>query len=83
MFLLDLNDQNQLIDILTNPKMTTYRESDFTISEIFDLISSSSSSISRGDVGLHALKLKGSDIIIGVIGNNEKQLWIIKKYMKH
>lgn len=31
---LDLNDQNQLIDILTNPKMTTYRESDFTISEI-------------------------------------------------
>ena len=43
---LDLNDQNQLIDILTNPKMTTYRESDFTISEIFDLISSSSSSIS-------------------------------------
>lgn len=65
---LDLNDQNQLIDILTNPQMTTYRESDFTISEIFDLISSSSSSISRGDVGLHALKLKGSDIIIGVIG---------------
>ena len=52
---LDLNDQNQLIDILTNPQMTTYRESDFTISEIFDLISSSSSSISRGDVGLHAL----------------------------
>ena len=41
---LDLNDQNQLIDILTNPQMTTYRESDFTISEIFSLVSRSAAS---------------------------------------
>lgn len=64
---LDLNDQNQLIDILTNPQMTTYRESDFTISEIFDLISSSSSSISRGDVGLHALKLKVAILLLALL----------------